>query len=569
MYGAALVAARYCSIGDSPGPLPGIWQHGAIDRRRNFHPAAVIGGARDYEEVKSTEKFWVARRDQELFLRSRGYAHVKAIGLPVVYLTRNMERRRRNSLLLMPVHTLPATVCDTASGEFAEYLEIVLRFRDRFDLIAMCLHKSCLDKGLWIEECRQARIPVVRGADPNDYNALYRMQALFEQFEFVTSNGFGSHLIYAAYFGAKPSIYGPEARVERRHYSNELLYRECPEILDPILRLMERGSIARTHPFLCIEPDRAEAQVRWGEDLVGHENRVSPREMIRLFKWGRVRRVERKLAQMTRRIRRFVPGRVSLCLRMAVDPQFRRHELEVRRIFRTPRFHQGTATVLDKPLRFVDGGTFLFQHREIIERAVYRFVTLKERPRILDVGANIGVSVVYFKSLYPQCRLTAFEADPRLAAVLRENCSNRALDDVEVIAKAAWVGSGPIQFQADETDAGRITDSRGGSGSIEVPAVRLRDWLEEEVAMLKMDIEGAETDVLLDCADRLDRVENLFVEYHDFVGRPQRLHELLGLLIKSGFRITLLTEMEPPQPLFHRPVYKGMDFQVSIAGIRE
>ncbi|MBK9174775.1 MAG: FkbM family methyltransferase, partial [Flavobacteriales bacterium] len=74
-----------------------------------------------------------------------------------------------------------------------------------------------------------------------------------------------------------------------------------------------------------------------------------------------------------------------------------------------------------------------------------------------------------------------------------------------------------------------------------VPSVKLRDVLISNgtVDLLKVDIEGAETEVLLDCGDALGGVQRLYVEYHSFRNRPQRLHELLALLAAQGFRYYL------------------------------
>lgn len=42
--------------------------------------------------------------------------------------------------------------------------------------------------------------------------------------------------------------------------------------------------------------------------------------------------------------------------------------------------------------------------------------SLSEAPRIIDGGANIGLSVIYFKQLFPRSRTTAFEPDAKILA---------------------------------------------------------------------------------------------------------------------------------------------------------
>ena len=51
--------------------------------------------------------------------------------------------------------------------------------------------------------------------------------------------------------------------------------------------------------------------------------------------------------------------------------------------------------------------------------------------------------------------------------------------------------------------------------------------------MLKMDIEGAETDVIADCHDALANVHNVFIEYHSYVDHPQGLASIINTLEKT------------------------------------
>ncbi len=62
-------------------------------------------------------------------------------------------------------------------------------------------------------------------------------------------------------------------------------------------------------------------------------------------------------------------------------------------------------------------------------------------------------------------------------------------------------------------------DSPASRMTATVGAVRLRDLLTEPVDLLKMDIEGAAVDVLMDCADRLLLIKRLVVEYQFFEGQ--------------------------------------------------
>lgn len=64
----------------------------------------------------------------------------------------------------------------------------------------------------------------------------------------------------------------------------------------------------------------------------------------------------------------------------------------------------------------------------------------------------------------------------------------------------------------------------------------MRDYLSTEIDFLKIDIEGAEYEVLKDCADLLFNVKNLFIEYHVLPNEAQHLHDILNWVNAAGFK---------------------------------
>jgi hypothetical protein len=72
----------------------------------------------------------------------------------------------------------------------------------------------------------------------------------------------------------------------------------------------------------------------------------------------------------------------------------------------------------------------------------------------------------------------------------------------------------------------------------------LRDYLAEPVDFLKMNVEGAEYDVLADSADCLRMIREMVVEYHHVPGLPRTLHKILALLDERGFEY-LVNDFDP------------------------
>ena len=240
---------------------------------------------------------------------------------------------------------------------------------------------------------------------------------------------------------------------------------------------------------------------------------------------------------------------------------------ERRRLERWPRYVPTTTVFRGNPFAVVDACTFLAGSDEIFGERIYEFQTSKPAPRILDCGANIGLSVLYFKTIHPGARVVAFEPDPAIFRVLEANVASFKLRDVELRQAAVWTENGTIEFKPEGGFSGRILP--GATGTVGVPSVRLRDYLDDPVDFLKIDIEGAEMDVLSDCADRLDGVERMFIEYHAECGQPQRLDEMLAIVRRAGFFYQIHEAYVARKPFLERPPMMGMDLQLNLFCFRE
>jgi len=222
-----------------------------------------------------------------------------------------------------------------------------------------------------------------------------------------------------------------------------------------------------------------------------------------------------------------------------------------------------TENIGGKDFRIVDGPTFCACYREIFIEELYRFRATTPAPRIVDCGANCGVSVLYFKTLYPQARIVAVEADPHIFRTLEWNIAQRGWSDVTLVNKAVSAGSGTVTFHCHGTDVGRIHPLDGAVETCSVPIVELDELLTEPVDLLKIDVEGAEAAAIAAC-QRLDVVSHLIVEYHSFADTEQSLHALLEKLAANGFRYYLQTQFCARRPLIDDDCCFGMDLQVNV-----
>lgn len=143
---------------------------------------------------------------------------------------------------------------------------------------------------------------------------------------------------------------------------------------------------------------------------------------------------------------------------------------------------------------------------------------------IVDAGANIGCSAVYFAKKFPEARIICIEADKSNYEVLRINCAR--YPNIECLHAALWpvegqvevvdTGEGEWAFRAKEIAGSEPSDSQGNQRieAITIDGVMSRFGL-ETIDVLKMDIEGGEREVLGAGERVLDRVNVLAVECHD------------------------------------------------------
>jgi FkbM family methyltransferase len=208
----------------------------------------------------------------------------------------------------------------------------------------------------------------------------------------------------------------------------------------------------------------------------------------------------------------------------------------------TPRFTPGSIRMMDYDVRYSDLLSFCPQWEDIFVRRTLAFKTASPSPRILDCGANVGIASLFFRRLYPDARITAFEADPALFAMMTANLQANRAATVETRHAALWTSTGTLTFQCEGSDSGMISTLPGAvdGNATKVPSLRLRDVLEEgDVDLLKLDIEGAEAAVLADCEPVLHRVRAMVMDLHEFDPAHRQAPQVLDLLTRAGFSYSI------------------------------
>ena len=262
---------------------------------------------------------------------------------------------------------------------------------------------------------------------------------------------------------------------------------------------------------------------------------------------------------------RMIPIYIKEKIKQLLDKDKRAIYLEKRRLFGLARYQKGSSTLIgNAPFYFVDPATFIHGYEEIFEENIYNFQTTSKTPLIIDCGSNIGISVVYFKLAHPSAKVIAFEPDLNISNTLKQNIQSFSLSNVELHNAAIWVHNDGVEFQEEGGFSGRIPKPGDKLNIVKADSFRLRDLLNQKVDFLKLDIEGAEFDVIKDCKDLLKNVDNLFIEYHSHINEIQNLHDILKIVTESGFRYHIHEAYARKEPFVNNETMLGMDLQLNI-----
>ena len=165
-------------------------------------------------------------------------------------------------------------------------------------------------------------------------------------------------------------------------------------------------------------------------------------------------------------------------------------------------------------------------------------VPLTGKVVILDLGANVGYTAVDFAVCYPEARIIAVEMDAANADMARRNLQifgERCI----VVQAAVWSHSGEVNYSGEEAWGFHVDPSQDEiNGHQRAPAITIPTLLDRlalrKVDFMKVDIEGAEAEILKPTASWLKQIAALKVEVHP----PATIRECKAALQANGFAVT-------------------------------
>jgi FkbM family methyltransferase len=173
----------------------------------------------------------------------------------------------------------------------------------------------------------------------------------------------------------------------------------------------------------------------------------------------------------------------------------------------------------EHPIRFRRVGSDVAVVRQMLVSQEYRPVaSLRDVRLIIDCGANIGLSAYYLLHCHPKARLVAIEPDAENCALCRQNLQPFG-DRAIVLQAAVWSENTRLRIipASREGGAWSLEVEPWAAGNVEgltIPEILHRVNASGPIDLLKIDIEGAETELFRTAPSWLHITRNIAIELH-------------------------------------------------------
>lgn len=175
---------------------------------------------------------------------------------------------------------------------------------------------------------------------------------------------------------------------------------------------------------------------------------------------------------------------------------------------------------------------------------------------IVDAGANVGITAIFYAKKFPKARIFAIEAERSNFELMLKNV--RPYPNIIPIHAALWGSEGYISIGDPLPGAfgnwGFTVSSRPGDVRAITIGSLMRDFSVDHIDLLKIDIEGSEKEVFEAC-DWQDRLDSIVIELHDRFkpGCSQVVNRALqGFFQTTSGDLTCYRKSGSPSKYLHR-----------------
>jgi FkbM family methyltransferase len=178
------------------------------------------------------------------------------------------------------------------------------------------------------------------------------------------------------------------------------------------------------------------------------------------------------------------------------------------------RRHSADAVMFRKIFRHGDWDFRRFPQAERVWTAYRSICRSGDAPIIIDAGANVGAASLWLAKQFPEARIVAVEPDPVNVRMCRLN--TQGVPAISVHEAAIGAQSGRVRLDNPVGTADAFRTSREAEGSVPVFTVKELS-AGGRLFLVKIDIEGFESDLFSANTEWLDDVSMVMIEPHDWM----------------------------------------------------
>lgn len=183
--------------------------------------------------------------------------------------------------------------------------------------------------------------------------------------------------------------------------------------------------------------------------------------------------------------------------------------------------------------------TFFYIFNEIFCKSIYSPYKINT---FLDLGANIGLTILWYKFFNPNLKVVAFEPDKYNYKILKKNIkanrlTNITVHDIALNDKKSQASFFTIFDNIQNLDSGLTLNQNFPYEKYKVKTDKLSSFISEPIDLVKMDIEGAEYQVFNDLfkTNKIKLIKNMVFEMHFFnKSQKEKLSTIINKLKKIG-----------------------------------
>lgn len=176
---------------------------------------------------------------------------------------------------------------------------------------------------------------------------------------------------------------------------------------------------------------------------------------------------------------------------------------------------------------------------EVFIENEYKIPVTESPSYIIDAGANIGLTALYFLRQYPNANIVCIEPEETNYEMLSKNTAD--YNSVVCLKKALWSRLTHLQIKNLRTEnwAFEVTETDDESNSVSAVTINeiVLHYNFPRIDILKVDIEGSEKEVFEANTEWAGKVKNVIVEIHENM-REGALNSVIGLMTASNFNMT-------------------------------